>query len=1002
MLNYLLKRPIAVFTISLALIILGIAASGKIPVSLMPDVPVPKITVQIDYPNTNARQLETNVVRPLRDQLLQVNKLKDVHSKTSDGFAVVQLKFDYGTDTDYAFIEANEMVDAAMNRMPRDLERPRVIKASATDVPVLRLSIHDKSNTGSTDFLALSDFVQSVIKRKIEQRPEIALADMSGHLFPEIKVEPKLNKLQALGINQDQLSAAIQQNNINLSNLIVQDGIYQYNFEFDAPLRNIEGMKRISLNINDQLYQLEELANVSIVPEQMQGSTTYNEHKAVELAIIKQADASLYQLKDQLDQLVTQLQTTYPQLAFKKHQDQSELLKVSIDNLRSSLVISSLLAILIMFLFIKDRKLPFIIGISIPTSLIISVLLMYVFGLTINIISLSGLILGVGMMIDNAIIVIDNITQKLTSGETLLRACAQGSEEIIMPLLSSVLTTCAVFFPLVFISGITGALFYDQAVAVAIGLMASLLSAIILIPVIYYQMKKRSSQEQHFATRRWLDDLYEKGYAIFVKKRSYTLTIATLFILLGAFLSMHLPVSDLPKMNQDEAILSIDWNDNINVKANQDRCIALFKDVPQIEEYVIEAGRQDFLLNDDPVQSFETANIYLRTRSAKELDHAKRQIIDKLKDHKKASYSFSSADNIFQYIFSSEEQEFIAKVSSNGKNEIPDTGELAFIDELIRFDAQKIPLQNVLKVNILHERLLQYGISYEQLIQNIRSILDRNIITSLKNTRRQIPVRIGADDKEVQQLINERFIINEKGNFIPIAALIRLTKEDQYKVIHADNSGEYLPYLPLSPLSDHDTVMTNTTNEFSKQKAISVNFDGTFFNKTAVLKEILLIVAVSLLLLYFIMAAQFNSLKQPLIILIEIPIDIGGALLLLYLFGSSINIMAGIGIVVMSGIVINDSILKIHTINQLMKNGMTKSSAIKQGSKIRLKPIIMTSLTTILALVPFLIIDGLGADLQRSLALAVIGGLGIGTFMSLYLIPIIYDWLTPVYRPSDH
>ena len=994
MLNYLLKRPIAVFTISLALVILGIAASFNINTSLMPDIPVPKITVQVDYPNTNARQLETNVIRPLRNQLLQVNQLKDIHSRTSDGFAVIQLDFSYGTDTDYAFIEANEMVDAAMNRMPRDLKRPRVIKASATDIPVLRLSIFNKGNSTSSDFLELSDFTQSVIKRKIEQLPEIALADMSGHLFPEVKVTPKQNKIQALGIDQEQLINAIQQNNINLSNLIVQDGIYQYNFEFDAPLQNAADIKAINLNINDQLYQLEDLARISLVPEQMQGSTAYNDKKAIELAIIKQADASLYQLKDQLDRLVDQLQVTYPELVFKKHQDQGQLLQVSINNLRSSLIISSLLAIIIMFLFIKDRRLPFIIGISIPSSLIISVLLMYILGLTINIISLSGLILGVGMMIDNAIIVIDNITQKLMAGDTLLQACAKGSEEIITPLLSSVFTTCAVFFPLVFISGITGALFYDQAVAVAIGLMASLLSAVILIPLIYYQMKKSSKQKEHFPTRLWLDQLYEKGYRLFVDQKYYTVFLALLFLGMGIFLSLKLPVSNLPQIKQDEAVLAIDWNDNINVQANQERCVDLLKNEQNLEKYVIEAGRQDFLLNDDPVQSFETARIYIKAESPEKLINAKQKITTKLAQYQEATYKFTSAENIFQYIFQSDEPEFMAKVVANDQIEIPSPSQTAAIKKSISFDNQEIPTQKVLNVNILHERLLQYKISYNQLIQTIRSILDRNIITTLKNTRRQIPVRVGSSDQQVQQLINDRFITNADGLMIPVKQLITLTQKNQYKVIHADNAGEYLPFYPAQNNIDYKAEIEKTQTNFTHNDLLSVKFDGEYFNKSAVIKEILLVISISLLLLYLIMAAQFNSLKQPLIILIEIPIDIGGALLLLYIFGSTINIMAGIGIVVMSGIVINDSILKIHTMNQLLRNGVAKKEAIKQGSKMRLKPIIMTSLTTILALVPFLIIDGLGADLQKSLALSVIGGLVVGTFMSLYLIPIVYNWLT--------
>jgi len=482
--------------------------------------------------------LETNVIRPLRNQLLQVSHLEDVRTETRDGVATLRLLFAHNTDTDYAFIETNEKVDAALNSLPRDIERPTVIKASATDIPIVNLTVSAKGAYSDEKFLALSDFTESVLKKRIEQLPDVAIADMSGQATPEIIVTPDTEKVRGLGITNDLLINAIQQNNFELGNLLVQDGIYQYNFKFSNPLRTKEDIENIYLSLNERLFQLKDLAEVALLPEQERGLVYYNGERSIVLAIIKQADANVYNMKGTLGKLTQAFTKDYPQLEFHTNQDQTQLLKLSIDNLKSSLWIGTSLAILIMFFFIRDIKSPLIIAVSIPVSLIVSLLLMYVCGLSINIISLSGLILGVGMMIDNSIIVIDNITQKLREGHPLGEACIQGTNEVITPLISSVLTTCSVFLPLLFLSGITGALFHDQAIVVTIGLGASLIVSIMVIPTIFKVL-----QDTKLPFGKWLqpkiqssqvENTYEKGYRFFFRHPWVVYGIA----LIGTFLAV--------------------------------------------------------------------------------------------------------------------------------------------------------------------------------------------------------------------------------------------------------------------------------------------------------------------------------------------------------------------------------------------------------------------------------------------------------------------------------
>jgi multidrug efflux pump subunit AcrB len=995
MIRFLVQRPIAIFMATLALLLLGMVAAGLIPTSLMPDIPIPEITVQVSYPANTARELETNVVRPLRNRLLQVSDLKDIHSATQDGFGTIRLQFEHGTNTDLAFIEVNEKVDASLNDLPRDLERPKVIKASATDIPVLHLTVSLRGDYSDERFLELSEFAESVIKKRIEQLPDIALADISGQAQAEIQVIPHLEKLQSLGIGATELADAIRQNNFELGNLSVRNGIYQYHFKFSNPLKSRRDLACLYLNLNGRLFQLKDLADVRLRPAQDRGLVDLNGKRAVVLAIIKQADARMYDLQEALQDLTRTLVAEYPDLDFATNQDQTQLLKLSIDNLKSSLWMGSMLAILIMFFFLQDLKSPLIIAVSIPVSLITSILFMYLMGLSINIISLSGLILGVGMMIDNAIIVIDNITQKLEEGHSLLSACTRGTNEIITPLLSSVLTTCSVFLPLLFLSGITGALFYDQAVAVSIGLLSSLLVSVLLIPVLFRLLK-----QQKFAIEKRLqlhlpagmvEGWYERGYHFFFRHRVMVFGIAIFSTALAVYFFNTLPYRQLPALEQNEAVLQLDWNENITVDENRQRLCELLAPFPELETVYSRIGEQNFLLQQENAASASEATVYLKTRSAEEIQGLYTRLPQLLRqNYPGAVCEMKASKNLFQQLFGSRKAALSAQVSSRSGREIPEESRLPEIKDLFgELSDSEIPVRQTAFIEILQENVLLYEVDYQELLEELKNVCNQNFVDNLRAAQRLIPIKLAYHAQHFEQQIKRAFVRNRKNELIPVRELIRIHPTVQYKTIAADRGGEFLSFA-LAGETPGTAVLQRIQTVFQRHGLYNVRFDGSYFELQQLKTELLIVMSVALLLLYFIMAAQFESLWQPLIILLEIPIDLGGALLFLWWFGGSINIMAAIGMVVMSGVIINDSILKLHTINLLRKQGLGLKEAIRLGGKKRIKPILMTSLTTILALLPFLFMDGLGATLQRPLALTVIGGMIIGTFISLYFIPILY------------
>ena len=398
MIRFLLQRPIAVLMAFTACFIVGLVTYFTIPVSLLPDIAIPEITVQISGQNTSARELENTVVKPVRLQLMQVAGLRDIHSETRDGAGIIRLSFNFGTNTDLAFIEVNEKIDAAMNYLPREVERPRVVKASATDIPVFCLNLTLKTIENDEAFLDLCQFAETVIKRRIEQLPEVAMVDITGILGRQLQIVPDMKLLDMADITLNDLESALSANNIEPGSMTVRDGYYEYNIKFSTLLRTPEDVQNIYIRKNDRIFQIKDLAKVAVVPEKETGLSLANGERAVTLAVIKQADENMDNMKEALAEVTDYFKSIYPDIEFTITRNQTELLDYTISNLKQNLSLGFLFICIVAILFLGDVKSPAVIGLSMVVSIIISFLFFYLFNMSLNIISLSGLILALGMM----------------------------------------------------------------------------------------------------------------------------------------------------------------------------------------------------------------------------------------------------------------------------------------------------------------------------------------------------------------------------------------------------------------------------------------------------------------------------------------------------------------------------------------------------------------------------------------------------------------------------
>lgn len=1007
MVRFLVKRPTAVLVSFFALLMLGISAFWHLPASLLPEADIPQINVTVKMPNSGAREIEQNVIASLRRGLQQLNGLESIESSSSEGEGQIKLIFEHNVNTSLAFIEVNEKVDRAMNNLPTDIQRPLINKVSVADIPIFRLNISPKDGElNPTRMAELSSLAREVIKRRLEQQAEISMVDISGLSEAQVQIIPKEGYLASIGISTNHLIQAFQENKINLGNVLVRDGHYQYFLQFNSDLLSLREIENTPFNVNGRLFLLKDFADVRFSHAEETGSFYTSGNRGVNLAIMKQSSAKMEDLQKNFNGLLYHLKNDYPDFNFEVSNDQTELLDFSINNLQQDLLIGGILAFLLMLVFIRQLRSALLIGITIPVSLIISMLGFYFMGININIISLGGLILGLAMIIDNSIVVIDTINLKREGGATIEEAAIDGTNEIIRPLITSVLTNCAVFIPLIFLSGLAGAIFYDQALSITIGVISSLLVSILLLPPLYVLFHKIKMKGKKIEIRSLVNvtGWYERGLTFAFKFPKVTFFIVLFLFASSFFLFDLLEKERLPPVSRTDFELFIDWNESIGMPENEKRVAHL---ISSIEDQVAVAdawvGKQQYLFLKDAELGFKEAKLYVKVLDKKELTAVKERLESLCQqEYPMAVLSFTLGKNAFDAVFADEMSDLRIQTSAFDKREMPSPEtSLMLVQKLNNLFPDSyinpVALHDKVVLRVKAEPAALYKVNVSDINRELQAILKPYFLEYFQGAQSLVPiVLLRQSGKSIDRLLAENFIRNRDQVEIPLHSLVELSSMKDYQSITAGVSGAYYPI---------DIQSKNPENDFQAIQAlmkehpeVEANYTGSYFSNLKLINEMSIIFLISILLLYFILAAQFESLIQPLFILVELPIAMSGAFIFLYLGNNSLNLMSMIGLIVMSGLIINDSILKIDAINQLRRQGVPLKKSIYDGGHKRLKPIIMITITSVGALLPTLFMHDLGSELQKPLALALIGGMLVGMLVSLFFVPLVY-WL--IYKKEE-
>lgn len=1016
---FLLKRPIAVCMAIFALCILGFIGYRLLPVSLLPNIPIPEINIQVSAIGRSAKEIENLAISPIRRQLLTTDGMVDISSKSADNYGNINLRFAFNSDIDIALIDINQKVQKITENLPEDFDKPKVYKSNATDIPVEYVTMTLKSDipyqpTNVKDFINLSEICENVVSRRLEQLQEVAMVDVNGLMKKELQVKPDPSYMAGAGITSADITNAIQANKIRPVSIRVREGAYEYSMYLENSLVSVEDVSNVTIRKNGRLYRLGDICKLSVEPQDETGQATHMGKRCVTMRIIKKHEAKVNDLKKEIAKTLKVFADKYPEIEFRESQDQTEILNYSIRSLKENFLLSLALMFVVAFLFMGNAKSPIVTAVSMTVALIISFLVFFIFNISLNILSLSGLILVVGMMIDNILITSENISQHVLSGEGIIKSCAKGTAEMITPMLSSTLTTIVVFVPLVFLSDLVGALFIDQALAISIGLMVSYFISIFLLPVLFMLFSRIDNRLDRLRHHRklserltlWMYRAYDRIIDKIHTRKKTVFATAALSVPL-CFLGYHLlPKAQMPKTDNREMVAKVSWNTGVPLTENAKRTNDLMKSIsPMTVEMSASIGTQGYMLEGKDILSSNQTEIYVKAATPGVLDSCWLSIKEYLSlHHPGAKAEISATDNIFDRLFTSGEAPVVVKIFADDHNTESFLSDIEKIREGIRqtcnIGTEPPATQRELLLTLNRKEMETFDVSFDDISKELSSAL-KDIHVSSINSTSYIPVVMKNDMTDWKSYFERATVPSRDGKAaVPLSYLVRYSHVDGLAHVIADKKGVMHP-VSVYPDGDAgktaDNIQANVLNKFPQTRT---EIGGGIVEEAGTFSSLFGIFMISLVLMYFILCAQFESFVQPLVVLSEIPIDVCFAMFMLLLFGYSFNIMSGIGIIASCGIVVNDSILKIDAINNLIAQGMPIREAIHTAGKSRIRPIVMTSLTTIIGMVPFFFTNDIGSELQQPLALGMIAALGIGTMVSIFVVPILFEVL--VLRHGNH
>jgi HAE1 family hydrophobic/amphiphilic exporter-1 len=1087
----------------LGIALLGIIAFTQISVNFLPSIQIPELFIETDYTNASAAEVEKTITKPIESITSTVDGVSKISSVSRDGRSLVTLKLAWGTDVNYAMLEVREKLDELRASLPENADRSTIYKIDPSTEAIMTLSVNNKQKDSSgisNGFAAdpvqednasgniknklsissnnaisqnivgdlpadqagslaqLKEFSETVIKKRFEQLNGVSQAVVSGGFQNEIEVRANPQKLESFGLNFQDVQNALKNSNLNLEGGSINEGVFRYPLRTVGEFSSVSDILSVPISTKNASIPLNEVASVNQVFAEREGLTRVNGNEAILIYIKKDAHSNTISISKRVREAVTQLNHDYPQLNISVIFDQSEFIQESISDIEQAIIYGALLALLVLFLFLRNPRYPLLVGAVTPFSILATIILMYFFGISFNIISLTGLALGIGMVGDNAIIIVENFSRLRERGSSIMDAVIGGSKEINLSVSAATFTNVAIFLPVIFVKGIAQQLFLDMALTMTFSLMASLLVSVTLVPSFLARLgaatpgqakmrhKGNLKNENTKGTRRlgflskslsYIKTSYEKGRTVYLSVLRYLINnpkpvlIGTCILILISLSSAFLIKSkEAPDIDQSRFVvdLTLPPSSTLNAVSAMSASVEnLLHSMPQIKDVVADVGissKEDYfkIINAATNKSTIECRVKPGYSAKNTIDLFRKKMKNLIPTLNKYSASLlvtrpsTTFERILQSGKSDIDIDIIGRDLETAYN-LADAaesklGKLSYLSD-VGLGSESAGQSNQIIIKLNSEKIKAYNISPSKIIDEISGLFKKETVTYFNDFDKKIAIKVMptvVNNNEnginyVKTLLNYGI---RNGNdpaspVIPIRDLVDVqTGKDYSSIAHEDQQRVVILHANITTAGLFQAAggIRKVLNRMHLPPGYSIKISGKIDEVESIFKSLIIIILLSIFLVYVILASQYESIIYPLVILTTSPLALVGSFIVMYLFGQSYNLMSIIGIIIMLGAIDNDAVIAVDLITSNRRSGVPLTDAILDGMRKRFRPIVMTTLTTIIGMIPLIFGFGKGLELAAAISYPIIGGLIGSTVFTLFLIPVLYRYFDKLRGPS--
>ena len=1019
------RRPVTTVVVYAAAVLLGLYSFFQMGVDFLPDVEVQKLAIKTECPGVAAIDIEEEVTQTIEASLSGLYNIRNMRSVSRDDRSMVYLEFSWDANMDLTFIKVRNKLDRVQQLLPEFAARPTILRFDPAASPFMTLAVSGdriEHPVSDADYQAalveLKNIAETVVKPRLEQISGVAQALVAGGLEREVQVELDRRKCRAYGVGFAEVEAALTRFSTHSAGGTIREGHLVYPLRIDGRYRDIEDIRKVPVKrVDNATVFLEDIATAQYGFKEPTGYNRLNGKDAIVLYLYKKSGDNTVETAGKVEAVLAALALEFPDFRVIPVFDQSEFIQEAIDNVLSSLYWGGFFAVLVLFLFIRDGTSPLIVGLAVPVSIVVTLAVMYSMGIHFNVVSLGGLALGIGILVDNSIIVLDNVKRFRQQGHSRVKAAIEGTREVSLPIAASTFTTVSVFFPLVYIEGLAGALYFDQAITVVASLSLSLLVSITLVAMLLAHGKatgRRSCWGGKLPFGDWADRLgegatryYERLLAVCLQNKAATLIALAVAAGLGLALLPSVERELMPAVDRKRLVLEVEFPASSMLRRTLSEVVEIERLLgadPAIQAIYSSVGITDIALDPSYRPGANKAVIEVKIAPEADTDAVAAQL--KALGRTATGYALTvrPPPSFLEHFFPQKTSDFDVRLNGEDWAELAATSQAmaALMADMPRFAHIRSSLAEGAggyEVAIDHDQAALYGIDATGLAAFLKSEVQGSKPTQLADYSREVDVRLvvgreGRPGMETLKKLSYPVRRQEQTLYVPVDQLVDIAPYPGYTALHRKNQSRTVEIgadLVQGNAAEAKRQLAAAARGLEKPQSVWLEIGAIDEELQEMLADLVLTLVVSFCLVFAILAAKFESLKIPFVVISVVPLALVCVVATLHATGQTLNFMSAMGAVVLIGIVVNDSIVKVDFIRNRHRAGAELKTAIVEAGRQRLRPIAMTTVTTVLGLLPLALSTGQGAELHQPMAWVIIGGLTLATGLTLIVVPVVYS-----------